>query len=108
MIAKAIDEDTCYRCFLAGNWNGELVVYAQVATTPGMSAVLRDHWLAQGYAIAIASYVPAEHSRRDRAYHLRQVQGLFSRRCGQPQSVHEIDSQEEHKEMELSDSVLDL
>ena len=28
MLAKAIDEDTCYRCFLADDWNGELVMHA--------------------------------------------------------------------------------
>ena len=102
MIAKAIDEDICYRCFLAEDWNGELIVYAHTATDFKMSAGLRENWLAQGYAVAIASYAQAEDSRRDRAYHLQQIQGLFSRRCGQPQVVYEIDPQEE---MEFSKSM---
>lgn len=73
-----------------------------------MPAVLRDHWLAQGYAVAIASYVPVEDSCRDGAYHLEQVQKLLSRRCGQPHAVYEIDSQKEQEEIRVPDSVTNL
>lgn len=89
-ITKAIDTDTSYTCFTTPNWNGCLVVYAQTATDPSLPDPLRADLLARGYALAIARCEEKVEIGQDKTYHIRQIQRFFSRRCGNPDQVHEI------------------
>ena len=89
-ITKAIDTDTSYTCFMTTDWNRCLVVYAQTAMDPSLPDALCADLLAGGYALAIARYEEKVETGRDKTYHIQQIQGFFSRRCGNPDHVHEI------------------
>lgn len=97
-IAKAIDADTRYSCFLPPAWNGDLMMYAQSSSHPPLPNSRRHAWLTRGYALAIARYpqVPLSQSGQD-TYHLQQLRSFFARRCGTPQQVYEIgDGPDQH------------
>jgi hypothetical protein len=89
-ITKAIDTDTSYTCFMTTDWNGCLVVYAQTAIDPSLPDALRADLLARGYALAIARCEEKAETGQDKTYHIQQIQGFFSRRCGTPEHVREI------------------
>jgi hypothetical protein len=89
-ITKAVDIDTSYTCFINTNWNGCLVVYAQTATQRPLPDAIRHDLLARGYALAVARCAEKMEFGQDKTYHVQQIQGVFSRRCGTPAHVHEI------------------
>lgn len=93
-IAKAIDADTRYTCFLPPDWNGDLVVYPQPNSHSPLPDSLRQEWLTRGYALAIARYPEVQLGQE--TYHLRQLRSFFARRCGTPQRVYKIGDGPDH------------
>ena len=89
-ITKAVDIDTSYTCVINTNWNGCLVVYAQTATQCPLPETIRQDLLARGYALAVARCAEKMEMGQDKTYHIQQILGFFSRRCGTPDHVHEM------------------
>lgn len=89
-ITKAVDTDTSYTCILNTHWNGCLVVYTQTATQCPLPDAVRQDLLARGYALAVARCAERLEIGQDKTYHMQQIQGFFSRRCGTPDHVHEM------------------
>jgi pimeloyl-ACP methyl ester carboxylesterase len=87
-----------YAFLVPGNWNGTLIVYVHGIVDPGNPVavpttqdnfnVVRDAWLAQGYAIAASSFSENGFAVKSAVQRTHQLRGLFVSRVGLPQRTY--------------------